>query len=82
MNRMLGHVTQTHALSRLGDFVVVNTAAGDVTACERLAMVDVVNIRSHPHYLDTVWVLLKGRREPDAYEQGTLTGWPSRCCLA
>jgi hypothetical protein len=27
MMRMLGHVTQNHALSRLGDFVVVNTAA-------------------------------------------------------
>ena len=27
MNRMLGHVTQTHALSRLGEFVVVNTVA-------------------------------------------------------
>merc|ERR1712232_1320739 len=27
MLRMLGHVTQTHALSRLGDFVVVNTVA-------------------------------------------------------
>jgi len=27
MYRMLGHVTQNHALSRLGDFVVVNTVA-------------------------------------------------------
>ena len=27
MLRMLGHVTQNHALSRLGEFVVVNTAA-------------------------------------------------------
>merc|ERR1712072_1546507 len=27
MLRMLGHVTQNHALSRLGEFVVVNTVA-------------------------------------------------------
>ena len=27
MLRMLGHVTQNHALSRLGEFMVVNTVA-------------------------------------------------------
>lgn len=27
MTRMLGHITQTHALARLGDFVAVNTVA-------------------------------------------------------
>lgn len=35
MMRMLGHVTQTHGLSRLGDFIVINTVATGLQALGR-----------------------------------------------
>ena len=34
MLRMLGHVTQNHALARLGDFVTVSTAATGLQALD------------------------------------------------